>query len=108
RAEQRRVEPAAMLVGSFNVKIGGEAELRVGLKHGGPARAGVEPHVEDVHLLAEQGRSVRGLPPFAMRLRRMGQPSWLRGPAGFAGSSGGQQFFDGMLVPRFRTLFMEQ
>src|SRR6185437_13196 len=54
-AEQGGVEPAAVLVGSFDVEVGGPAKLRVGLENGVPAYAGVEPDVEDVHFLAESG-----------------------------------------------------
>ena len=50
--EQRALEPAAVLIGSFEVKIGGVAE-RVSLaRHGSPAGSGVEPHVHGVGAFA--------------------------------------------------------
>jgi hypothetical protein len=49
------VEPAAVLVAALGVEIGGEVELGFGFEDGVPACAGLEPDVEDVHLLAELG-----------------------------------------------------
>ena len=61
-AEQRRVEPAAVLVGAFDIEVGGEALLGVADKDGVPADAGVEPDIEDVGLFAEFGAgAVRAL-----------------------------------------------
>ena len=51
--EQRGLEPAAVLVAAFGVEVGGEVEFGFVLEHGEPACAGLEPDVEDVHLLAE-------------------------------------------------------
>ena len=44
-----------MLVAAFGVEIGGPVQLRLDIEHGVPGRAGLEPDVEDVHLLAEGG-----------------------------------------------------
>ena len=63
RGQQRRVEPAAMLIAAFEVqhfspfavlegRIRG-LQLGVALAYGKPACAGVKPHVEDVGFLAE-------------------------------------------------------
>ncbi len=51
--EQGRVEPAAVLVSALGVEVGGEVEFGLEVEDGVPACAGLEPDVEDVHLLAE-------------------------------------------------------
>src|ERR1700735_1407152 len=53
RCQQRGVEPAAMLVATLGVEIGGGVEFGFKIEHGVPACAGLEPYVEDVHLFAE-------------------------------------------------------
>ena len=53
--EQARLEPAPVLVGALEVEVGGVAQRRPLLAHRGEGAAGVEPHVEDVGLLAQLG-----------------------------------------------------
>ncbi len=52
--EQRRVEPAAVLVGALQVEVDREAQPLL-LRHRRPGDAGVPPDVEDVLLAAELG-----------------------------------------------------
>ena len=52
--EQRRLEPAAVLVGAFEVQVGRPGELRPCGEHRLVARARVEPDVEDVALALER------------------------------------------------------
>src|SRR5690242_11707977 len=47
------MKPAAVLIGALEVQLRRPAQLGPRLEHGGVAAAGVEPHVEDVRLLAE-------------------------------------------------------
>src|SRR3546814_20408560 len=51
--QQRRLEPAAMLVRPFEIEIGARAIAVTRLHHKGVGRSAVEPHVEDVghHLI---------------------------------------------------------
>jgi hypothetical protein len=49
--QKRAVEPAAVLVRALQVHVRREAAFGALLDHGGEARAGVEPHVQDVVLL---------------------------------------------------------
>src|SRR3546814_3329495 len=51
--EQRRVEPAAMLVGAFEVEVGRPLQLRARLQHEGVRRAGIEPYFDHVGDLLE-------------------------------------------------------
>ena len=53
--QQRAVEPAAILVARFHIFVGGPGQLLAVPQHGQVAGAGVEPHIEDVGLLAEGG-----------------------------------------------------
>ena len=46
--EQRRLEPAAMLVRAFEIEVGADALAVARLDHEGVGRAAVEPDVEDV------------------------------------------------------------
>src|SRR5581483_6686943 len=46
--EQRGLEPAAMLVRTFEIKLRGPSQVFALLEHEGMGRAGVEPHVENV------------------------------------------------------------
>ena len=52
--QQRRVEPAAVLVAALQVHVGRPAQPFAALQHGRVRRARVEPDVEDVRLLAER------------------------------------------------------
>ena len=54
--EHGRVEPAAVLVAALQVEVHGP-EAVLALAHRGPAHARLEPHVDDVRLLAEVGGS---------------------------------------------------
>ena len=47
--EQRGMEPAAMLVGAFEIDVGRPFEVGPVLQREGVRRAGIEPDVEDVH-----------------------------------------------------------
>ena len=71
--EQRGLEPAAMLVRSFEVEVGGPCEVRPApaFEHEGMGAAAIEPHVENVgdHLVvvgvvvrAEEGGFVGAVP----------------------------------------------
>src|ERR1700722_8207869 len=51
--EERRVEPASVLVAALGVEVGGEVKLGFEVEDGVPACAGFEPDVEDVHLFAK-------------------------------------------------------
>src|SRR5262245_30124493 len=51
--EERGLEPAAVLVAALEVELGRPVQLGPRLEDGRVAAAGVEPHVEDVGLLAE-------------------------------------------------------
>ncbi len=64
------MEPAAMLVGAFEVQVGRPGQA-ARLQHEGVGRAALEPHVDDVHHLlvvcgiaavAEEARRRRGIP----------------------------------------------
>ncbi len=46
--QQRAVEPAAMLVGAFQIEICREGEIGTGFQHGRPAGAGVKPDIENI------------------------------------------------------------
>ncbi len=46
--EQRGLEPATVLVGAFEVQIGGEGQPRAPRQHAGVRDAGVEPHVQGI------------------------------------------------------------
>src|SRR5450755_2938301 len=54
------MEPSAMLVAAFEIKIGGPGHIRLVPKHGGVARPRFEPHVEDVRFLLELGSAAVG------------------------------------------------
>src|SRR6266567_1657955 len=60
RGEERGVEPAAVLVAPLQVHVGRGAKVGAALQHGGMGDAGVEPDVEDVHLLVEVALAARG------------------------------------------------
>ena len=82
--EQRALEPAAELVGAFEIHLRGPVEP-IGLgQHGKMRRAGLEPHVEDVVLLLQ-----------------------LRGAAR-AVRSGRQQLLRRVRVPRVRAFALEK
>ena len=51
--EQRDLEPAAVLIGTLEVEVGGVAEFAFA-EHGVPRRTRFEPHVEDVVALLER------------------------------------------------------
>ena len=56
--KQRGLEPAAVLVGAFQVQVGRPRQLCALLEHGKVGGAGVEPHVQRVGELAVVGRIV--------------------------------------------------
>ena len=53
--QQRRVEPAAVLVAALEVDVAGPGQVRARAQHHRVRRARVEPDVEDVALLVELG-----------------------------------------------------
>ena len=55
-AEQGRLEPSAMLIAALEVQVGGPGKSRLAAQHRRLARSRLEPHVDDVHLLAELRR----------------------------------------------------
>ena len=72
RLEQRGVEPAAVLVRALEVHVGGPPEIGPRLEHGGVAAPRVEPHVEDVRLLAEaRAAALRALRPRGQEVLRL-------------------------------------
>ena len=50
RFQQRGLEPAAMLVGAFQIEVGRPGQA-ARLQHEGVGRAGLEPDIDDVHHL---------------------------------------------------------
>jgi hypothetical protein len=54
--QQRRLEPAAVLVGAFQIEVGGRAAVVAAFQGEGVGRAAVEPDVEDVDDLLEPPR----------------------------------------------------
>ena len=74
--QQRAMEPAAILIAAFHVKIRGPRQIVGRGEHGQMARSGIEPDVQDIGFLAE-----------------------LRAAALGAGYAGRQQFGRGALVP---------
>ena len=52
-AEQRRMEPSAVLVAAFEIEISREGQVRFLAKDGGIARAGLEPDIDDVGFFPE-------------------------------------------------------
>src|SRR6266481_7079052 len=78
--KQRAVEPAAILIGAFEIDVGGPLGA---LQNGEIRRTGVKPDVENVVFLA----------PFC-------------GAAG-AGCAGGEQFFRGVLIPGVGAFLFE-
>ena len=73
--EQRRLEPAAMLVGAFQVQVGRPGQVAP-FQHERMGRAGFEPHVHDVHDLFVVVRiaSRRGWPVFFSTNTAIGTP----------------------------------
>ena len=53
RDEQRALEPAAVLVAAFQIHVRRPAQFRRARQHRFVARAGIEPHVENVALALE-------------------------------------------------------
>src|SRR5688572_12264977 len=82
--EQRALKPAAMLVAALEVHVRGPRQVGPSWKDRFMARAGVEPHVEDVALRLE-GRAA----------------------AGGARQSCRQELFDRPLVPRVRPILVK-
>ena len=75
--EQRAVEPAAMLVGAFQVQVGRLVQpvLRTLREHALVADARIEPDVEDVgHLLVVRGLIARAVPRRSVRTTRRRRP----------------------------------
>ena len=54
--QKRGLEPAAMLVGAFQIERGRPFEVRALLEHEGVGATGIEPHIEDVADLLPGGR----------------------------------------------------
>ena len=54
------MKPAAVLVGSFQVKIGREFALLAFFKHSRKTCAGIKPHIQNVAVLAPSGRAAFG------------------------------------------------
>ena len=52
---ERTLEPAAVLVGGFEVEIGGAMQLRMGVHHGGVGAAGIDPDIERVPAFFQTG-----------------------------------------------------
>ena len=82
--EQGGMEPAALLVATFEVEIGGSFEAGFGVEDGAPACAGIEPDIEDVGFLAEVVAAASG-----------------------AFGSGGEQRVWGVLMPGFGSFAEE-
>ena len=77
RLQQRRLEPAAMLVGPFQIQVRRPRQPAL-LQHEGMGRAGLEPDIDDVHdLLVVVRIAVR--PEEARRRRRIPRIRALRG-----------------------------
>src|ERR1700730_3144514 len=72
-----------MLVSALGVEVGGGVEFAVDVEDGVPACSGLEPDVEDVHLLAELGAATD------------------------AGGLGGQQVGGGVDVPGVRAFLVK-
>ena len=74
-AEHRKLEPAAVLVGPFEVEVGRPAQVRVVAEDAPPTAAALEPDVEDVALLAEVAVEAGGAVEVAEQLPRLiGKP----------------------------------
>ena len=58
RGDERRLEPAAVLVGGFEVQVGLPLDAHHLVNHGEPAHAGIDPHVERVVAAGRAGREV--------------------------------------------------
>jgi len=54
------MEPAPVLVRTFQIHIGRKGQLRTLFQHGREARAGIEPDVQDVRFLAPVGTAAGG------------------------------------------------
>ena len=92
--QQRRVEPAAVLVAALEVDVGRPRQVRALAEHGRVRRAGVEPDVEDVRLLVELAgrrtsgrRSPRGSRSFASRAYQASAVSFSKTAATWRASS---------------------
>ena len=55
RSKQGRLEPAAVLVGTFEIEVGRAAQIISVIENCGMGRTGVEPNVHDVALFFEMG-----------------------------------------------------
>ena len=55
--QKRALEPAAILVAAFHIKVGGPAKAVFRAERREMARSGIEPHVENVVLFREFGRA---------------------------------------------------
>ena len=89
--QQRGIEPAAMLVGAFEIERGRPFQLGPLFQHESVRRAGIEPHLDDVGdlvplggiiLIAEKSRGLGRVPDIgALALDRGGDPLDDRGVA---------------------------
>src|SRR6185436_19033627 len=75
--EQRRVEPAAVLVGALEVEID-VLVLGVARRHRQPRHAGLEPHVDDVLLALELARAGAALLAHRARRHQLADAWWTR------------------------------
>src|SRR5581483_7572399 len=60
--QQRAMEPAAVLVASFQIEIGRPWQIGAAPEHGEVAGAGIEPHIENVGLFAKQRSAALAAP----------------------------------------------
>ena len=51
--QEGTVEPSAVLIAAFQVKVGGPSQVRPLLKHGRMAHSGIKPHIENVGFFYE-------------------------------------------------------
>src|SRR5262245_59782171 len=51
--QQRAIEPATMLVASFEVQVGRPRQVGMRFQYSGMADTGIEPYIQNIHLLHE-------------------------------------------------------
>ena len=74
--QQRRVEPAAMLIGTLQIEVSRHPQLRIGFQHAGVRDPGIEPDIQNVGdlvvligLIAEQFGRIQVVPDVGAPLR---------------------------------------
>ena len=97
--DQRGLEPAAVLVRAFQIKIGRPSQLRALLEHKGVGRARIEPHLDDVGDLLPFG----GVIGIAEEFRRIGAEPDI---CPFALDRGGNALDDERIAQRLTGLAM--